>query len=170
MRKQWDTYSVSSSKSIQWRACYFSANLQPCSSLRLDVKSTDCSWAKDALVLQAFMWLILCLKSGVTAVNQQTSELLPRSSFLAGQKKERNVMHHLRLKTDLVVLGIWAIPSQPTAELARFTQRTASIRQQTLQLDATQWQSTFPLMGNNYTLSGFFSDFWWDSFTEEIAT
>lgn len=79
-------------------------------------------------------------------------------------------MHHRRPKTDLVVWGFWAIPSQPTAELARSTQWTVSIRQQTPLRDATQWQSTFPLMGNNYTLSGFFSDFWWDSFAEEMAT
>lgn len=38
-----------------------------------------------------------------------------------------------------------------------------------LRLDGSQRPPPL-LMGNNYTLGGFFSEFWWDSFAEEMDT
>lgn len=71
------------------------------------------------------------------------------------------MMHHSPSETDLLVLGEFgAIPSRPPQqnEAASVTGQQAFVSKlcREMLLDGSR---RFPLMGNNYTLGGFFTDF-----------
>lgn len=129
------------------------------------VQTVKRCWKSEVFSVRGLTWWIIMFKNWCHSGETEHLCLLPWTAVKINWKTTFCIA-----LPDLMVLGFWVIPSPLRAELARFTQWTESIRQQTQQWDATQWQSTFPLMGNNYTLSGFFTDFWWDSFTEEMAT